>query len=196
MIATDVLTGQKLVFENESCRFGYRDSIFKQGWKDKCIITSVIFRLSKKPALNISYQQVADLMSKKDRQDVESLREVIIGIRQSKLPDPAEIGNAGSFFKNPVISQEKYDDLHTEFPDLPSYPVQLGIRKIPAAWLIEKCGWKGKKLGRAACYEKQPLVLVNLGNASGREILELAERIQTDIQNRFGVSLGKEVNVI
>ena len=196
VIATDVLTGQKLGFLNESCRFGYRESIFKRGWKDKCIITSVIFRLLKQPQLNLSYQQVAELMSNKDRQDVETLRKTIIEIRRSKLPDPAELGNAGSFFKNPVIPPEKFEALLTLFPDIPSYPGALGTRKIPAAWLIERCGWKGKKQGDAGTFEKQPLVLVNHGKASGKDILFLAENIARDVENTFGIQLEKEVNVI
>jgi UDP-N-acetylmuramate dehydrogenase len=196
VIATDILTGQKLIFENESCKFGYRDSIFKRGWKDKCIITSVVFRLSKQPKLNLSYQPVAEIMSKMKRQDVEVLRKIIIDIRRSRLPDPAELGNAGSFFKNPVISSEKLEELQSQYPVIPAYSSGPESIKIPAAWLIEECGWKGKKLGGAGTYDKQPLVLVNHGGANGKDILHLAENIARDVENRFGIKLEREVNVI
>ncbi len=194
--AVDTLTGQKLIFTNEACRFGYRDSIFKGDWKGKCIISSVVFRLSKKPELNLSYDRVAEMFSRQKRKDVESLRQVIIEIRRSRLPDPDRIGNAGSFFKNPVIPDEHYRELLKQYPGMPSYPASASGRKIPAAWLIEQCGWKGKRIGDAGCYEKQPLVLVNLGRATGKEIMELAARIEKDIENSFGIHLEKEVNVI
>ena len=196
VIAIDSETGQKLIFENESCRFGYRDSIFKREWKDRCIITSVIFRLTKQPKLNLAYQHLAELMSKSPQQDVKSLRETVIGIRRSKLPDPSVLGNAGSFFKNPVLLSEEFEALQKQFPGIPSYPGPGGSRKVPAAWLIEQCGWKGKKKGRAGTYDKQPLVLVNLGRASGKEIIELAENISDDIESKFGIRLSREVNVV
>jgi UDP-N-acetylmuramate dehydrogenase len=194
--AVDIQSGQKMTFLNEACGFGYRDSIFKKQWKDKCIITSVTFRLSKNPELILGYNAVKEMFDKMEKQDVESLRQVIIQIRRSKLPDPEKTGNAGSFFKNPVITDEKYTDLGREYPGVPSYPAGAGRKKIPAAWLIEKSGWKGKNLGRAGSWEKQPLVLVNLGGASGQDILELAARIEDDVLNRFGIKLEKEVNVV
>ena len=172
--AVDMMTGQALNFNNESCQFAYRDSIFKRNWKGRCIITTVTFRLSKNPVLNTSYDLVAEKLSGRNRRDVESLRQVIIEIRRSRLPDPEELGNAGSFFKNPVVSAEKYMSLLSENPEMPSYPAQAGTRKIPAAWLIEQCGWKGKRMGDAGTYEKQPMVLVNHGNASGQDILDLS----------------------
>jgi UDP-N-acetylmuramate dehydrogenase len=194
--AVDILTGQNLVFKNESCGFGYRDSIFKHEWKDKCMISSVLFRLSKRPELNLGYQMVAEKISARPSQDVESLRQVIIEIRRSKLPDPDKLGNAGSFFKNPVITEGSYRDLLEKNPGMPSYPAGGGSRKVPAAWLIEKCGWKGKRIGDAGCYEKQALVLVNHGSASGKDILDLASRIEDDVDKRFGIRLEKEVNVV
>jgi UDP-N-acetylmuramate dehydrogenase len=194
--AIDVLTGQKLTFTNEACRFGYRDSIFKQEWKDKCIITSVTFRLSKKPELNLSYQLVAEKLSGYKRKDVETIRNIIINIRRTKLPDPDELGNAGSFFKNPVVSAEHYQRLLADYPGIPSYPAAGESRKIPAAWLIEQCGWKGKRRGDAGTYGKQPLVLVNYGGATGKDILELANLIEKDVKDKFGIRLNKEVNVI
>ncbi len=196
VFAMDILTGQKLTFEKDACRFGYRDSIFKGSWKNKCIITSVVFRLAKHPELKLGYQQVADKMAGMDRQDVESMRKVIIEIRESKLPDPDKLGNAGSFFKNPVIAADDYDSLSTSFPEIPSYPAPAGTRKIPAAWLIDQCGWKGKRIGDAGTYEKQALVLVNHGNATGRQMLELAKNIERDVEKKFGVKLKKEVNII
>jgi UDP-N-acetylmuramate dehydrogenase len=196
VMAIDILTGQRLTFENEACRFGYRDSIFKGSWRHKCIVTSVVFRLAKKPVLNTGYQQVADKMSGKARQDVETLRQVIIEIRESKLPDPDKLGNAGSFFKNPVIPEAEYESLFKDYPDIPSYPAAAGARKIPAAWLIEQSGWKGKRIGDAGTFEKQPLVLVNHGNATGRQILDLATRIEEDVAVKYGIELEKEVNIV
>jgi UDP-N-acetylmuramate dehydrogenase len=194
--AIDVADGSELIFTNESCRFGYRDSIFKQEWKGRCIITSVSFRLSKNPRLNLSYDMVARRLESTAKKNVEAVRQAIIEIRRSKLPDPAELGNAGSFFKNPVIPGEQYREMLGNYPDMPSYPAPGQSRKIPAAWLIEKCGWKGKRQGDAACYDKQPLVLVNYGSATGKEILDFAERIVKDVYDRFCIRLEKEVNVI
>jgi UDP-N-acetylmuramate dehydrogenase len=196
VFAIDVLTGQKLTFEHEACRFGYRDSIFKTSWKDKCIVTSVVFRLAKKPVLNTGYQLVADKMAGRARQNVETLRQVIIEIRESKLPDPSKLGNAGSFFKNPVIPEAEYESLLNKYPDIPSYPAPAGARKIPAAWLIEHCGWKGKRIGDAGTFAMQPLVLVNHGNATGRQILELAKNIEEDVAAKYGIRLEKEVNIV
>jgi UDP-N-acetylmuramate dehydrogenase len=135
-------------------------------------------------------------MSGKSRQNVETMRQVIIEIRESKLPDPDKLGNAGSFFKNPVISEDEFESLSKAHPDIPSYPAQEGARKIPAAWLIEQCGWKGKRIGDAGTFEKQPLVLVNHGNATGRQILGLAKSIEEDVDVKYGIRLEKEVNIV
>ncbi len=194
--AVDTLTAQRLTFTSESCHFAYRDSIFKREWKGKCIISTVTFRLDKKPVLNTGYPAVAEKLAARETPDVENMRQVILEIRRSKLPDPAELGNAGSFFKNPVVESEQFRRLAGEFPEMPSYPVHSGARKIPAAWLIEQCGWKGKRLGDAGTYEKQPLVLVNYGRATGRDILELSSRIERDVSLKFGIQLDKEVNVV
>lgn len=196
VFAIDILTGQKLTFENEACQFSYRDSIFKGSWKHKCIVTSVVFRLAKKPVLNTGYHQIAEKMAGRDRQDVETMRQVIIEIRKSKLPDPDELGNAGSFFKNPVIRETEYESLFAKYPEIPSYPAPAGARKIPAAWLIEQCGWKGKRIGDAGTFENQPLVLVNHGQASGRQILDLAKNIEDDVSTKYGIRLEKEVNIV
>jgi UDP-N-acetylmuramate dehydrogenase len=146
--------------------------------------------------LNTGYQQVADMMAGRARQNVETLRQVIKEIREAKLPDPEKLGNAGSFFKNPVVPEETYEWLLKNHPDIPSYPAPAGARKIPAAWLIEHSGWKGKRMGDAGTFEKQPLVLVNYGNATGRQILDLAGNIERDVFNKFGIRLEKEVNII
>lgn len=146
--------------------------------------------------MNTSYHQVAEKMAGRDRQDVETMRQVIIEIRRSKLPDPDELGNAGSFFKNPVIPESEYESLIAKYPEIPSYPAPAGARKIPAAWLIEQCGWKGKRVGDAGTYEKQPLVLVNHGHASGRQILDLAKNIEDDVSAKYGIRLDKEVNIV
>ena len=196
VLALDILTGQKLTFEKEACRFGYRDSIFKQTWKQKCIVTSVVFRLAKQPVLNTSYQPVSDKLAGRASPTIGEMRQAIIEIRESKLPDPKRLGNAGSFFKNPVIHEAEYDLLLGKYPDIPSYPAPAGARKVPAAWLIEHCGWKGKRLGDAGTFEKQPLVLVNHGNATGRQILDLAENIEADVSEKFGIKLEREVNVV
>ena len=156
----------------------------------------MVFRLAKKPVLNTGYQQVADKIAGKTRQNVETMRQVIIEIRESKLPDPDKLGNAGSFFKNPVILKAEYESLIMKYPDIPSYPAPAGARKIPAAWLIEQCGWKGKRIGDAGTFEKQPLVLVNHGHATGRQILDLAKSIEEDVAVKYGISLEKEVNIV
>ncbi len=194
--AVDILTGKPLSFSREACRFGYRDSIFKREWKGKCVITSVTLRLSKKPVLNLGYGPVAEKISGVKNPDVRVLRKVIMEIRRSRLPDPDELANAGSFFKNPVVPSEHLEKLLGKYPGIPSYPAASGSRKVPAAWLIEQCGWKGKRRGDAGCYDKQPLVLVNHGGATGQDILELAARIETDVMERFGIGLEKEVNVV
>ncbi len=194
--AVDALTGQKLKFTAEACRFGYRDSIFKRQWKGKCIISSVLFRLDKQPVLKLGYPPLAEKMTGRKTRDVETVRQVIMEIRRSRLPDPSALGNAGSFFKNPVVPADHFQRLLKAFPGMPSHPAPGNSRKIPAAWLIEQCGWKGKRMGDAGCYEKQPLVLVNHGKASGRDILKLAERIEEDVHLKFDVRLEKEVNVV
>ncbi len=196
VLATDIDTGKKLIFEKESCGFGYRDSIFKRDWKGRCIITSVIFMLSKQPKLNISYQGVAELLESSPTKDIKAVRTAVIAIRKSKLPDPDLLGNAGSFFKNPVIPAGELETLQAQFPDIPSYPAPGGSRKIPAAWMIEQCGWKDRKHGRAGTYKHQPLVIVNHGGSSGREILELAQLISDEVENKFGIMLIPEVTIL
>jgi len=191
---------QKLVsFSNEACVFGYRNSIFKNEVKGKYIITSVSFQLTKNEhKLNTSYGAIeTELISKNIKApNLKDISDAVITIRKSKLPDPKEIGNSGSFFKNPVISQTQFLKLQKQHPTIPSYSISDTETKVPAGWLIEKAGFKGKRFGEYGVHEKQALVLVNYGNASGKEIHQLAQRIQKTILSQFGISLEIEVNIV
>lgn len=189
-------TGQTFVVSREECRFGYRDSIFKNEMKGDAIITYVNFRLTKKPVANISYAPVREAMSRRNTETIQAVREEIINIRNSKLPDPKVQGNAGSFFKNPEVPAEVFERLRAEYPGIPSFPLANGDVKIPAAWLIDQCGWKGKALGKAAVHHIQPLVLVNNGGATAGDILALAGKIISDVKEKFGVELAMEVNLV
>lgn len=185
-------------FSKSDCKFGYRDSIFKKELKGKAIITSVTFKLFRNGEVNTSYKALSDLLESKglSKPTIKDVSDAVIEIRQSKLPDPKEIGNTGSFFKNPVISVQQFDLLKSEFPELPSYPVTERLVKIPAGWLIDKAGWKGKRIGDAGVHSKQALVLVNHGKATGEEIWNLAEEIRLSIKEKFNIILTPEVNVI
>lgn len=191
-------TGEQFVLTNEECRFGYRTSIFKQELRHRVVLTSVLLRLHKQPHLNLSYpalaQAVAHLTS--DHLTVREVSDAICRVRLSKLPDPANLGNAGSFFKNPEVPQKLFERLKTEYPQLPSYPTRSGFVKLPAGWLIEQCGWKGRRIGQAGTYSLQALVIVNYGGASGNDILAVAHAIQQDVQERFGVTIEPEVNIL
>lgn len=185
-------------FSREECRFGYRESIFKNEVKDEFIILSVSFKLSKKNhELHINYGDIQSELQKLDIQNptIQDVSRVIIKIRESKLPDPEKIGNSGSFFKNPVISISKYEEVKSNYPEIIAYPVGSEM-KVAAGWLIERAGWKGKRVGQAGVHEKQALVLVNYGGASGKEIYDLSEKIIQDIQTKFGITLEREVNII
>lgn len=180
------------------CEFGYRDSIFKKQLKNKIIITEITLRLNKNPKLNISYDAIEQELSnlKKDNYTIKDVSEVICKIRMNKLPDPKKLGNAGSFFKNPEISVERYNLLKTKFNDLPGHNVSNQTMKIPAGWLIEKCGFKGKRFGNVGVYEKQALVLVNYGNGRPEEIVQLKNQIKQEVMNKFEIELTEEVNII
>ncbi len=184
-------------FDKAECDFGYRESIFKNKVKNKYIITSVTFRLSKIAELNTEYGVIMNTLEEMEVKEPtpKDVSNAVIKIRQSKLPDPAEIGNAGSFFKNPTIPLESFDQLKADYPNIPGYPQERGI-KVPAAWLIEQSGWKGKRFGNIGVHKKQPLVLVNYGNGEGKEIVELSKRIQESVKEKFGVMLSPEVNFI
>lgn len=192
-------SGERLVFSAEACKFGYRNSIFKNELKGHCLITRVWFRLSKAPTLNLTYKTLADSLRNKGitQPGIREVSEAVIAIRRSKLPDPGQIGNAGSFFKNPEVPVQLYQALKEEYPDLVAFPLPGNDErvKLAAGWLIDKAGWKGHRAGDAGVHEKQALVLVNYGKASGKDILSLAQQIQADIQEKFGVSLEPEVNI-
>jgi UDP-N-acetylmuramate dehydrogenase len=195
----EVETGKLVSFSNEACKFGYRNSIFKNTHKGKIILTSVGFKLTKKNhQLNTSYGAIdAELSLKKIlKPTLKNVSDAIIAIRKSKLPDPKEIGNSGSFFKNPMISKELFLEIQKENPNIPNYPASKTQIKIPAGWLVEQSGFKGKRFGDAGVHEKQALVLVNYGNASGEEIHQLAKKIQATVYNNFQISLEIEVNVM
>jgi UDP-N-acetylmuramate dehydrogenase len=185
-------------FSARDCEFGYRESVFKKRYKDQFAILSVTLRLRKSPVFNTSYgaiEQELERMGVKDL-TIKAISDAVVNIRRSKLPDPAVIGNAGSFFKNPVIPAEKYKELQSSFPDIVGYDNHDGTTKIAAGWLIEQCGWKGVRRGDAGCHEKQALVLVNYGNARGEEVFQLSEEILKSVVDKFGILLEREVNVI
>ncbi|MCU0423482.1 MAG: UDP-N-acetylmuramate dehydrogenase [Bacteroidia bacterium] len=196
--AVELSTGNTTVFTKPDCKFGYRESIFKQEAKGKYIIASVTFKLNKKPELNTQYGAIRDTLQKNGITEVtiKSVSDAVIQIRQSKLPDPKVLGNAGSFFKNPEISVELFNQLKVEYPDLVGYPTGINLVKVAAGWLIEQCGWKGKVVGNTGSHKDQALVLVNYGNANGNEIWTLAKAIQQSVFEKFGVHIQPEVNVI
>lgn len=186
-------------FLNKECHFAYRDSIFKNELKDKCIITHVNFRLRKKNhQYNVSYGAIQDVLKAKGKAELnlKKISDAVIEIRQSKLPDPAKLGNAGSFFKNPTLPISKLQSLQNKFGDIPHYVVSDKFVKLPAAWLIEQCRWKGKRIGAVGVHEKQALVIVNYGDAKGEEIWQLAMQIKASVKEKFDVDLHPEVNII
>ncbi len=198
LFAFEKKSGQVVKFDLEDCEFGYRTSVFKTSLRDKYIITRVCLRLKKNAELNISYGAISETLKSMeiDNPGIRDISNAVIKIRRSKLPDPNEIGNAGSFFKNPVISKQHFQTLKEKHPDIPSYAIDQKSVKIPAGWLIEKAGWKGKIHKNSGVHEKQALVLVNKGKASGNDVLELSEMILDDIKNKFGIQLEREVNII
>ncbi len=189
---------ETFTFDNPSCCFGYRNSIFKHELKGKVLITHVSFRLSKKPAFITHYGNVHDelISSFGGEVNLVNIRKAIISIRQQKLPEPEVLGSAGSFFKNPTVPKAKADFLKKEFPNIPCYPTTNGEVKLAAGWLIEQCGWKGKRVGNVGVYPQQALVLVNYGDAKGSEIVELSKEIQQSVKQKFAVTLEPEVNII
>lgn len=197
--ALAIAEGSLHTFLHSDCRFGYRESVFKHEAKGKYIITSVTFRLRKTPQINVSYGAIRQTLEAMgiSSPTIADVSRAVIHIRQSKLPDPTQLGNAGSFFKNPEIPKAQYDELKTRYPDLPAYPTDHPDRiKVAAGWLIEQCGWKGKRVGNTGAHKDQALVLVNYGGASGAEIWQLAQQIQASVAERFGVQLQPEVNVV
>jgi UDP-N-acetylmuramate dehydrogenase len=189
---------EEVTFSADDCEFGYRDSIFKREFKNKVIITSVSLKLSKEPKFNITYKSLADSLQdiSNEQLSLKHVRKNVINIRRSKLPDPEELGNAGSFFKNPVVSSEKHTELLSEYPDIPANMVNEDEYKLYAGWLIEQAGLKGKRIGDVATFDKQALILVNYGEADGSTIKEFAELIGDGVKNKFGIELIPEVNII
>ena len=182
------------IFSNNSCKFGYRESIFKKN-KNKYIILNVTFKLNKIPEFVLNYSALETELKNLKNFTISDIRDIIIKIRKCKLPDHALIGNAGSFFKNPIISSDVIKTLKKEYNSLPTFDVSDNKVKIAAGWLIEQCGWKGKKIGNVGVYINQSLVIVNYGNAKGSEILALSKEIQKSIYNKFGINLETEVNI-
>ncbi|WP_276504590.1 UDP-N-acetylmuramate dehydrogenase [Terrimonas pollutisoli] len=186
------------LFKLKDCEFGYRESVFKRKYKDQFVIADVTYRLSKKPTINTSYGAIEQELAKMgvNEVNIKNVSQAVINIRSSKLPDPKEIGNAGSFFKNPSVAKEKFLALQSEFPLIVGYENADGSVKLAAGWLIEQCGWKGFRDGDAGVHARQALVLVNYDNAKGSEIYALSEKIVDSVVNKFGVVLEREVNII
>lgn len=196
--AIAIESGELHYFNNADCQFGYRESVFKNIYKDQFIITAVTLKLSRHPVINTSYGAIEQTLQSWNI-TVPTIRDVsnaVIHIRQSKLPNPADIGNAGSFFKNPVVSRAIFDNLKAEYPEIPGYEVSEQEMKVPAGWLIEQCGWKGKRFGEVGVHKNQALVLVNYGNANGEAVKELAYKISASVAERFGIELTPEVNMV
>ncbi len=200
-VSLDALNRETLAmetFEHGDCDFAYRDSIFKGPLKDKYVITSVRFRLQKQPELNTSYGAIQNQLRSMGikHPSIKDVSDAVIAIRQSKLPDPKEIGNSGSFFKNPVVDLAIYESLQKNYPEIPSYPLDNDKVKLAAGWLIEQSGWKGKRAGDAGMHSKQALVLVNHGNATGEELLAVSREVQNDVYQKFDIQLEPEVNIL
>jgi UDP-N-acetylmuramate dehydrogenase len=191
-------SSEQKTFRKSECRFSYRSSIFKQELKNKFIITSIRLKLSKVPKTNTTYKALSDFLIKKGiaNPTIKDISNAVAEIRRSRLPDPLEIGNAGSFFKNPVVSEENYRKLKNDYPEIISFPSESGKIKISAGWLIEKSGWKGKRVGDVGTSPDHALVICNFGSATGAEILEFAMRIKEEVSNKFGIILEEEVNIL
>jgi UDP-N-acetylmuramate dehydrogenase len=196
--AVHLQTGDIYIFDNATCNFGYRESIFKNDKKGQFVVTSVTFKLSRKHTLNTTYGAIKTTLEEMQVQQpsIQDVSAAVCHIRQSKLPDPKQIGNAGSFFKNPEIPLEQYQQLKTQYPEMPSYPVSETTVKVPAGWLIEQCGWKGKVLGNYGVHKNQALVLVNYGGAKGEQVRQLAYDIIASVEDKFGIRLHPEVNIL
>ncbi len=198
--AVELKTGKRKVVEADACGYSYRQSKFKNEWKDRYVILSVSYRLQKTFTPNLDYGNIRSEIARRgmdaDRLTAAQLREVIVAIRREKLPDPAVTGNAGSFFMNPVVDRQTFERLIAAEPGLRYFETGNGQYKIPAGWMIDQCGWKGKSLGKAGVHDKQALVLVNRGGAKGQDIVALMQAIQADVRQRFGIELHPEVNVV
>lgn len=196
--AVHLQTGEVHTFDDATCKFGYRESIFKNELKGQYVVTSVTFRLHRKHTLNTSYGAITTTLEEMQVKEpgIQDVSAAVCHIRQSKLPDPKQIGNAGSFFKNPEIPLEQYERLKEQYAAIPSYPVSDTTVKVPAGWLIEQCGWKGKVLGNYGVHKNQALVLVNYGGAKGEDVRQLASDIIASVDQKFGIQLHPEVNIL
>ena len=194
----DITTGKPRMLGNEECEYGYRQSRFKKDWKNRFLITRVTYGLSRNFTPHLDYGNIRAELERKGISEptAQQLRDVIIDIRNAKLPDPKVQGNAGSFFMNPIVSREKYESLAAQYPGMPHYTVDDSHEKIPAGWMIDQCGWKGRSLGRAGVHDRQALVLVNRGGATGQEIVALCEAVRKDVKDTFGIDIHPEVNII
>lgn len=194
----EIPTGKPWMIGNEECEYGYRQSRFKQDWKNRFLITRVTYGLARTFQPHLDYGNIRQELERRGIKEptAQQLRDVIIDIRNAKLPDPKIEGNAGSFFMNPIVTRQKYEKLAALYPDMPHYKVDSRHEKIPAGWMIEQCGWKGKSLGRAGVHDKQALVLVNRGGATGSEIVALCDAICKDVKAKFGIDIHPEVNII
>ena len=193
--AVEIATGKVVIIKAQDCSYGYRQSKFKTDWKNRYLITHVTYRLSTMFKPHLDYGNIRQALSTLEP-TAPQLRKTIIDIRNAKLPDPKVTGNAGSFFMNPIVPRAQYEALATQYPQMPHYEVDAEHVKIPAGWMIDQCGWKGKSLGRAGVHEKQALVLVNLGGATGDEIVKLCQTIQADVKAKFGIEIHPEVNIV
>jgi len=183
-------------FNHDECKFGYRTSLFKEDLKERFIVTSVVFKLPKHPDFQLHYGSLEAEICKFGEVNLQNVRKAVISIRESKLPDPAKVGNAGSFFKNPVVNESVALDLKARYPDIPIYPLDSGLFKVAAGWLIEKAGWKGRSVGKTAVHDKQALVIINKGGATGKEIFELSEMVAREVLLKFNLHLEREVQVV
>lgn len=193
--AVEIATGRGFRIANEECRYAYRQSIFKQEWKGRFVVTHVVYKLSRTEHFHIDYGNLRTELNGLPL-TLNNVRQAVLHIRNSKLPDPKTLGNAGSFFMNPIIGREQFLHLQKEYPSIPHYEVDTERIKVPAGWLIEQCGWKGRSLGHAAVHDKQALVLVNLGGATGEEVMQLAHQVVHDVKQKFGIEIHPEVNYI
>ena len=194
----EIPTGKPWMIGNEECEYGYRQSRFKQDWKNRFLITRVTYGLARTFQPRLDYGNIRQELERRGITEptAQQLRDVIIDIRNAKLPDPKVEGNAGSFFMNPIVTRQKYEKLAALYPDMPHYKVDSRHEKIPAGWMIEQCGWKGKSLGRAGVHDKQALVLVNRGGATGAEIVALCNAIRKDVKTKFDIDIHPEVNIV
>ena len=192
----DLRAKQTFSLKNENCKFGYRNSIFKNELKGNVVILSVLFRLMKNPELNYAYITLQKELKNVYPIDIRAIRDAVIRVRHHRLPDPNVLGNAGSFFKNPVISEPHFHWLKKKFAEIPGFETKDKQMKVPAAFLIETCGWKGKRMGQVGVHKQQPLVLINFGKGSGSDVLELAEKIKKSVKTTFDIDLEMEVNIV